>query len=381
MKRPDATPSLVSRLPLMALSALALLGALWAGLVRIGWQMPPIFPQLTGQHGPLMVSGFLGTLISLERAVALAGRGRAYRLAYLAPLLSGLGGAALLLGLRHPVPHWLAVLGAVGLALIFAAILRLQFDAPHLTMGVAAVLLVVGNWLWLAGRGVAAAVPWWAGFLILTVAGERLELGRVLLLGRRSRITFAAAAGLFLAGLLLTLISFDLGVRVAGAGLLALGLWLLRFDLARRTIRQTGLTRFIAACLLPGYVWLAFGGALWLLFGGHTAGPIHDALLHALFLGFVISMVFGHAPVIVPAVLRVAVPYHSSFYAHLVLLHVSLIGRVAGDLLGNQPLRMWSGLFNEIALLLFLASTARAAFVHARRPALTPPDRKAAVKQ
>ena len=44
-------------------------------------------------HGPLMVSAFFGTVISLERAVALD------RLwAYAAPLAAGLGGIALLCG-------------------------------------------------------------------------------------------------------------------------------------------------------------------------------------------------------------------------------------------------------------------------------------------
>lgn len=57
------------RFPLMGLGMLALLAALWAGLVRLGWGLPPLRPTLPIAHGPLMVSGFLGTLISLERAV------------------------------------------------------------------------------------------------------------------------------------------------------------------------------------------------------------------------------------------------------------------------------------------------------------------------
>src|SRR5690606_5110742 len=110
--------------------------------------------------------------------------------------------------------------------------------------------------------------------------------------------------GLFLAGLLVSLISLDIGIRLAGIALLALGWWLLRFDIARRTIRQKGLTRYIAACLLPGYVWLVVGGLVWLIYGGqYVAGPVYDALLHTIFLGFVFSMIFGHAPVIIPAVL------------------------------------------------------------------------------
>ena len=58
------------RLPLIALGMLALLAGLWAGLVRIGWGLPPLQPTLPLVHGLLMVSGFLGTLIGLARAVA-----------------------------------------------------------------------------------------------------------------------------------------------------------------------------------------------------------------------------------------------------------------------------------------------------------------------
>jgi hypothetical protein len=45
------------------------------------------------------------------------------------------------------------------------------------------------------------------------------------------------------------------------------------------------------------------------------------------------------------------------FYAHLILLHLSLIMRVAGDLALNIPIRKWGGLLNEVAILLFLAVT------------------------
>lgn len=40
------------------------------GLIRLGWQLPALTPSLALAHGPLMISGFLGTLITLERAVA-----------------------------------------------------------------------------------------------------------------------------------------------------------------------------------------------------------------------------------------------------------------------------------------------------------------------
>lgn len=347
------------RAPLMVMAALALLGGLWAGLIRLGWQLPPLALQLPPQHGPLMVSGFLGTLISLERAVALSQNQNGRRLYYLAPLLAGLGGVTLFLTLPTAVPRSLSTLGAVGLVFIFVVIIRLQPTTDHIVMGMGALLWLVGNGLWLAGWPLSHVVPWWAGFLVLTIAGERLELARVVLLKQIARVSFLAITGLFLAGLALSLVTLDMGVRLAGLALIALGIWLLRFDIARRTIRQKGLTRYIAACLLPGYVWLAVGGLLWLVYSGqYAAGPIYDALLHTIFLGFVFSMIFGHAPVIVPAVLGIQVPYTPLFYVHLALLHLSLVMRVLGDLLLWLPLRRWGGLLNEVAVVLFLLVTA-----------------------
>ena len=70
---------------------LAMLAAMWAGWIRLGWSWPAIQANLPANHGPLMVGGFLGTLISLERAVAVK-----KWWAYLAPIFSALGGFALI---------------------------------------------------------------------------------------------------------------------------------------------------------------------------------------------------------------------------------------------------------------------------------------------
>jgi hypothetical protein len=226
--------------------------------------------------------------------------------------------------------------------------------AYMLVMALGALALLVGNLLWLTGWPVYRIVLWWAGFLILTIAGERLELGRMVRQTDFSRRAFAAAALLFLAGLLVVLFAWDAGVRLAGAGMLALGLWLLRFDIARRTVRQSGLTRFIAICLLSGYLWLLVGGAIALGWGAAPAGPVYDAMLHAVFLGFVFAMIFGHAPIIFPAVLGIPIHYKPFFYAPLTLLHLSLIVRVGGEMLGLGAGRLWGGLFNVLAVILYL---------------------------
>ena len=138
------------------------------------------------------------------------------------------------------------------------------------------------------------------------------------------------------------------------AGLGGLAVWLLRYDIARQTIRQTGLTRFVAICLLSGYAWLAVGGLLGLAGGFGTGHAWRDAALHAVFLGFVFAMVIGHAPIIFPAVMRVKISYHPVFYLPLVALHLSVLARVAGGLGEIWPLRRGAAIANGVALLLFV---------------------------
>jgi hypothetical protein len=345
------------RLPLLAVAALALLAAVWAGLIRLGWALPPIQPAWIANHGPLMISGFMGTLVSLERAIALAAVVRS-RLPYAAPLLTALGALAVLLGLPDALGRLLIVLGSLALVEIFIVMNRRQPNWAHATMGVGAMMWLVGNLVWLLGQPIYQAVPWWLGFLVATIAGERLELARVLLLRRAALLSFLGCLALLSAGLVLGLVAPALGLRLSGLGLLALGVWLLRFDLARRTVRQTGLTRYIALCLLPGYAWLVFAGAAWLIWAERfSAGPWYDAMLHAITLGFIFSMIFGHAPLILPAVTGRPLPYQPYFYSHVVLLHAALVLRVAGDLAGLFSLRQWGGLLTGLAILLFLANT------------------------
>ena len=345
-------------LPLMMLAGLALLAGLWAGLVRLGWALPPLRPAA---HGPLMISGFLGTVISIERATAFR-----RRWPYAAPALTSAGAILLLLGAPDPVYRGLITLGSLVLLAAFVVTYhrhygpKLEWAAATMIVGVASWL--AGNGLWWSGRSLSQVAPWWIGFLILTIAGERLELARVLLLNRTSQVTFVLSAGLFLGGLVLSLFAFGAGLQVSGAGLIALGAWLLYNDMARRTIRQSGLTRFIAACLLPGYVWLIVAGAFWLSWPAYFAGgPFYDAMLHTIFLGFVFSMIFGHEPIIVPAILNTQIVYRPAFYLHLILLHASLVLRVWGDLAALPALRQWGGLLNVTAILIFIGNTVLAA--------------------
>ena len=141
--------------------------------------------------------------------------------------------------------------------------------------------------------------------------------------------------------------------------------------MARRRIKAGGQARFIAVTLLSGYVWLAVGGLLAVISAGAMAGPPYDATLHAVFLGFVMSMIFAHAPIVFPAVLQMRMLYSPRFYGPVVLLDLSLLLRIGGDLVGWWPGRLWGGLFNAIAILWFLLNTILA--VRAARRVSPPP--------
>lgn len=360
--RSNQSLSVRYRVTILGMGFICLIFGIGSGLLRLGWNFPLPSTSLAAFHGPLMICGFLGAVISLERAVAL---GKHW--AYLGPLTAALGGLTLIVGLN----------GLAGVALVTIASGILSIATVHIFIRQRAlftlVLLLgslswlVGNLLWLDGFSIVQVMSWWIGFLVLTIAGERLELSRVLPPSLISKLAFILIIILLLIGAVMAAWSNDLNVKVFSAALLALALWLLRQDVARHTIKQKGLPRFIAVCLLSGYVWLLVGALVGLLSPQLVASSSYDAFLHAILVGFVFSMIFGHATIIFPAVAKMKIPYHPTLYLPLIVLHTSLIARVSGDLLQNQHSRSIGGALNAIALLLFMVSVVSAVVLSKRR--------------
>ena len=337
-------------IPFVALSILALILGLWAGLVRLGWMLPRL-PNLSTAHGPLMIAGFLGVLIPLERAVAIR-----QKWMFAVPVVTGLGWMVLLFSTLAGAA--LITLGSLGTLAILGVMVRREPYIHTVTMALGALSWVVGNILWLFGLPIFQIIFLWMAFLILTIGGERLELSRVLQPSVRQKHIFIGILIVLLTGTILSLLALQWGARLSGLAMTALALWFLKNDLARRNIRHPNpLTRYIAICLFTGFIWLGIGGILNFIIGASYAGPLYDAALHTVFVGFVISMIFGHAPIIFPAILGAPITYTSAFYAHLSILHVSLVLRVVGDLNGQMDIRRVGGLLNEIAILLFLGLT------------------------
>ncbi len=326
-------------------AGVCLLAGLNAALRLIGAPAPIESARLATMHGPLMVLGFLGTLISLERAVALR---QAW--GYAGPLLLGSGGLALVAPLPRTVGQWLLVLGCAATFLVYARLWQRQEDYPTACQMVAMTFALCAALLWTRVE-VAAIVPWFAGFLVLTIAAERVELARLTLPAEAGRLLLGAATGL-LAAATASLLWPGIGGRLFGGVLLVLVGWLVRHDVARRTVRSTGLPRYAAVALLAGYAWLAVAGAVWLVAGQPASEQIYDVVIHATFLGFAMSMVMAHAAVILPAVLRRPLPYTPAMWIPLVLLHAGLIARVAvGDAFTLRGPWVVGSVVNVLALL------------------------------
>lgn len=351
---------LAARRMLLVVAAVTAVTGVLAGLARVGVTGAAL--SRASAHGPLLVLGVFGTVISLERAVAL---GRP--LAFAAPSLSAAAALALLAG--HSLAAWLGCAGALALVGVNGAIVRRQAASFTWLMLGGSLALVVGDTAWALGQPVANVVPAWAAFFVLTVVAERLELSRLAPTPRwAGRVLVALAV---LVGAVASAAAFGLVApsRVLGLGFAAMGLWQLRFDVARRTLRLKGLPRFSAAGVLAASVWLVVTGALWAAWGElPVAGPRYDAVLHGVFVGYVLAMVLAHAPIILPAVARVDVPFHRVLWVGPLALHVGLGARLAGDAVDDVTLRRAGSLANALALVAFAASVLVARVLAKRVP-------------
>ncbi len=358
------------RYPLFIVVILMMFAGGWAALQRAGWRLPILSPTLIGMHGPLMIGGVFGALIALERAVAISSLLRSPRhWSFLAPALAGIGGLLLVLGGAPLVAKLCLVSSSLLLVGVysFTATKHHYWSLHTAIMCLGAVMWLVGNVFWTAGYPVYIVVHAWMAFIVLTIVGERLELSRVTRLTRRTEHLLTGAVAIYAIGVLLTLFDLAGGLRVAGVGAVLVALWLMRYDIAGKRLRHPGLTGYVASCLFTGYIWLGISGILAVSFGAVYAGFQYDAVIHAVVGGFVFSMVFGHAPMIFPALTGRQIAYMNAFYFPLVILHASIVLREISNLNGSFEGRMWAGMINAVAILLFLGMMAYGAVRHARQ--------------
>src|SRR5262245_42514381 len=99
------------RLPFVFLAMVSLVVALLAGLQRIGCNFQ--FGNVSSSHGAIMVGGFLGTLISLEKIVPLKRTSL-----FVVPMLSGTSVILFFCNLSTLSLFFLAA-ASVGLTIVF----------------------------------------------------------------------------------------------------------------------------------------------------------------------------------------------------------------------------------------------------------------------
>lgn len=330
---------------MLALALGCLVLGIAGGLARLGALLPALPASSIAHHGLVIVGGFFGTVIGLERAVAFG-----HPLALTAPIGAAAGGLLILSGALGSGAALLCIAAAAFVA-VNVAIVRRQAAAHACILLVAAIAWSIGNLIVALGLEAGAAVPWWFAFLVVTIAAERLDLTRFMPRRAHTLPLLAAVLIVLIAGAALRLAHVRLGEAAFGLGLIALAAWLLVFDVAAKTRRTQGLPRFIAFCLLGGYGWLAVAGAAWIAAAAFDM-PMRDVAIHALGLGFVISMILGHAPVILPAIARIRPRFNRWFYLPLLLLHASLLIRFGGALLAS-PAFAWGAMLNASALAVF----------------------------
>ncbi|WP_022867292.1 hypothetical protein [Schaalia vaccimaxillae] len=384
------------RLFFLIFAAVSLLMGLNAALVRLGALAPISSTDLGTIHGILMIYGFLGTAICLERAVALqSGSSRPRRWAYAAPLLSGAAGVgavgvALNEGLRNtlahlPIPQFVAshltgfqparmlpgFLWTLAMMVLIAIYIHVwnkrQQSIAVLVQGLGAFIGFGGALLWWRGLEVPQIVRWWLMFLVITIIGERLELARLnfLAAGTERRI-LTEVCGVIL-GLVAILIVPNVGYPILGLALGIMAIDTAWHDVARRTIKLPGLPRLAATCMLTGYSWALVPAIMWVVAPPTYDGYAYDTGVHALTIGFVVSMVLAHAPVIIPAVAKREVPFHPIAWLAFVFLEASLLLRIVAGVRQADGAWRLGGTLGVMGMLIFVVVTLTLTVRQARR--------------
>jgi hypothetical protein len=321
---------------------LSLVLGIYTGWLRMGWNFP--MTQAMGQHGLIMIGSFLGTLILIERIVAF----KKYWL-YLVPLINALSLPAFFFQQEQLAIVFLLI-GSTGLLAVYLMTYQKYRERYILIMMVGGALLVTGLLMLLIQNRYPVAVPYWIGFLLLTILGERIDLAKFLPRNKIKEPMIWIFIVLFILGLFTQY--HQAGHLLTGAGMVLIAFWLMKFDIVNKSIKSHGIHQYIGLTLFSGYIWLFISGLFMVL--NLDLVYFYDALLHSFFLGFVFLMIFAHGPIIFPGVVGLSfTPFHKSLYFWTFLLNLSLLFRIITDLLFLNYLRQISGVMNGMILIGF----------------------------
>ena len=334
------------RIPFMLAAVFNLIAGIWAGLIRLGWDLP--LAPVAVHHGAVMVGGFLTSLIALEKAIPLK-----RNIALVVPVISALSLLIVLPGYYHAGLYFL-IAGSIGLFIIHAYYLYLHpRDLSIMLMMVGAGCLITGNAMLIQKQFYPAAFPWWMGFLLFTITAERIELSKFLPVSAKTKNLLVGFMALFLAGVIIPF--HGVGKYLSAIAMICIAVWMLRHDVMRIGIKKEGLTRFSSIALLIANGWLIINGVL--LIAMPDTAYSYDILVHSFFIGYAFAMIFAHGPIILPGVLGITnKPYHPVLYGWLFLVQGSLLLRLIADSLFSIEGRKLSGIFSGIGILLYFVT-------------------------
>lgn len=349
---------------LLPLVLLSLVLGISGGWIRLGSLVAPI-SEAGIHHGLIMTGGFLGTLISIERAMVMEKKAW-----LIIPLLTGTSVIGFLSG-HASIGFVLLMSGSVGLSLTMhlQTLRHPKFHTALLYGGAAS--WFVGNFLaWQTGL-IAAGSTWWIGFLLFTIVGERLELSQFLPVPAWSKNALKTLLAIFTLGLIIPFHTW--GNEIMGISSFLIAGWLLIFDMAKVASRKPGQFRYIGIGLRVGYVWLGLHGLI--LLGLENHALYYDLMLHTFFLGFTFSMIWVHAPIIFPTIFGIReTPYHSVLWITWVGFQGSLLGRILASMSGEVALRKIFGVANGYLILIHFILMAGIVFWKIRQSKKEHPD-------
>ena len=302
------------------------------GLSRFG-----LFPtDLSIHHGVLMLNGFAGGLITLERTLS---KPIPTNILSLSLLVLGV----ILVSLDLPWGLWL-ITGAILLMILEEAkASSTPHWAYHLTQIIGLLCWLTANVKYQFSNFYPAAVPFWQAFILMMILATRVKK-----IGRISDLKVMLIIWMYVASICLPFhsiassISSVLLFMVAG----------MVFSLELKYSEDR------AYRLILVYGWLA-ATAIGTLFSDYILYS-YDLVIHCFFLGFLFNMIFLNASNAIVSKLGVK-PIPLGEGAWMIIMTMGLLLRVvAGDILGNEMARIAGGLISILAILGFLGSVIRA---------------------
>jgi hypothetical protein len=179
----------------------------------------------------------------------------------------------------------------------------------------------------------------YTAFLTTFIVGERMDMLKISNAPRTAYILAAAstplaAVAILTAEKLLMATAFTIVLLTAA-----------RRDVALRFVRKKGFSRYLG--LATAYSWLGLAAVLWLYTNSF------DTLIHVIFLGFSATMIFTHAPIILPAILRIPHFYSPHLYIPFTMLQTSTVLRLSAGTAYNLALWSLSGWMTVISVMTF----------------------------